>query len=106
MKTSTAAELKAALSDNKIVVADFFATWCPPCKMLGPVIEELSTKVEEDTTVLKIDVDMEKELAGSYNVRSVPTIIFFKEGIPLKVIQGYTSLNSLFETIAEVKAQA
>jgi len=61
------------------VVVDFFATWCGPCKMLSPVLEELS---EEETNVkfVKVDIDEEELLAEQYNIQAVPTVLVFKDG--------------------------
>ena len=61
-------------------VVDFFATWCGPCKMMHPVLEELHEKVGDKARVIKIDIDKNQELAAIYNVRSVPTLMIFRNG--------------------------
>ena len=70
-----------------VVVADFYADWCGPCKMLSPLMEEMS-KDNKDSNVkfVKISVDHEQELAGKYEIMSIPTVIFFKDG--KKVLQS------------------
>lgn len=68
------------LKANKQVLVDFFATWCGPCKMLAPTIDELADKYEGKVPVLKIDVDEEQELAMKYGVQSIPTVILFDDG--------------------------
>ncbi|USZ72196.1 MULTISPECIES: thioredoxin [Natronosalvus] len=66
------------VSENDVVLVDFFATWCGPCQMLEPVMEQLAT--ETDATVAKVDVDDNQPLAGSFGVRGVPTIMVFADG--------------------------
>lgn len=68
------------LMENKVVLADFWAQWCGPCKMLAPVIDELAEKFEGKVQFVKIDVDIERELAEKYGVQSIPTVLFFKDG--------------------------
>lgn len=71
---------KAAASD-RLMLVDFWATWCGPCRMLGPVIEQLAEEYEgKDVLIGKIDVDEEPELARRYGVMSVPTVIFLRNG--------------------------
>lgn len=62
------------------VLVDFFATWCGPCKMIAPVLDEISAEYSGKAKILKVDVDASNELAGQFGVRSVPTLIFFKNG--------------------------
>ena len=68
-----------ALSQGKLMMVDFWASWCGPCRMLGPVIEQLDNQYP-DVVVGKVNVDDEQELAMRYGVMSIPTVIFFKEG--------------------------
>lgn len=67
------------LSSEKIVLVDFYADWCGPCKMLSPIIEEIA-KENEDIKVVKINVDNEQELAIQYGVMSIPTVVAIKQG--------------------------
>ena len=67
------------LESNKPVLLDFFASWCGPCKMLSPVIDEIAEE-REDIKVVKIDIDQQPELAAEYGVMSVPSLFVFKNG--------------------------
>lgn len=69
-----------ALAEGKPMMVDFWADWCGPCKMLGPVIEDLAGQFGEKVVVGKVNVDEEQELAIRYGVMSIPTVIFFKDG--------------------------
>ena len=82
MKTVNTNEFKELLNNKKIVLVDFFATWCGPCKMLAPVLEELHDDFKDDELVVitKVDVDEEQELLNKYRITSVPTLLLFKEG--------------------------
>lgn len=68
------------IKSEKPVLVDFFATWCGPCKMMHPILEELHQKVGEKARILTVDVDKNEQLAAVYNVRSVPTLIIFQNG--------------------------
>jgi len=62
------------------VVVDFFATWCGPCKLIAPVLDQLAEEFDGTAKIVKLDVDQAKEIAIEYGVKSVPTLIFFKDG--------------------------
>jgi len=68
------------INSEKTVVVDFWATWCGPCKMVGPVIEDLAGEFEGQTSVCKVNVDEMPDLASEYRIMSIPTVMIFKNG--------------------------
>lgn len=79
-----------------VVLVDFFATWCGPCKMMAPSLEELS---EEGYQIFSVDVDQEKELAMEYGVFSIPTMILFKDGEKVDEFVGLTPKSTIKEKL-------
>lgn len=80
------------------VLVDFWATWCAPCRMLAPIIEELSEELT-DVKVCKVDVDEEEELSARYGVMSIPTLLVFKDGKLAKQTVGFQSKEKLIDLI-------
>lgn len=91
---------KEVLESEKIVLVDFWAPWCGPCKKLGPIIEELADEKNENIKFTKLNVDENKKMAGAYGIRSIPTVAIFKDGKP---IDGFVGLRSKSEIKALLK---
>ncbi len=93
---------EALIASGQPVVVDFWATWCGPCQMVGPFIEELAHEYEGRVVVGKCDVDQDSDLPGQFNVRNIPTILFFKGGQLAKKLVGAQSKEVLKAAIEEL----
>jgi len=80
-------------------LVDFYATWCGPCKMMSPLLEEVSKEVGNNVRVLKIDVEKNSSVSAIYGIRSVPTLILFKEGVPVWRQNGVPPKNLIIESV-------
>lgn len=89
------------LQANKPVLVDFFATWCGPCKMMAPVIDEVSTELAGQVDIYKIDVDENPEIAQRYNVMSIPTLIVFENGEVKNQTMGAQPKQALLELLGK-----
>ena len=93
---------KEVLQADKTVLADFYADWCGPCKMLSPVLDELAAAYSDRVRFCKVNVDDEPELSARFGIASIPTLIFFKNGEILKKTVGYREKDELEETLKEL----
>ena len=84
---------------NGVVLVDFFATWCGPCKMIAPVLEQLSEKYEGKASIYKVDIDQSMALAAKYGIQAVPTMILFKNGEPVQTHVGFAGAPQIEQLI-------
>ncbi|MGH7639326.1 MAG: thioredoxin [Candidatus Dormibacteria bacterium] len=80
---------------DKPVLVDFWADWCPPCKMLAPIVEDLASEYGPRVKVAKLDIDANPNIAGQFGVMSIPTLILFKEGQAVQRLVGYQPKSAL-----------
>lgn len=95
-------EFSGLLQEDKLLVVDFFATWCGPCKKLSPTLDEVSEELGEQVNIVKVDVDESEDLAMDYGIRSVPTVLFFKNG---QQVDKFVGALPKSEIVAKVQAQ-
>lgn len=88
------------ISSESLTLVDFFATWCGPCKMMHPVLEQLKDELGDSVRIIKIDVDKNEALSMQYRIQSVPTLMLFKNGTNVWRQSGAMSLNNLKSIIA------
>ena len=92
MKITNTAEFDA-IKDNGVVLVDFYADWCGPCKMISPILEELAKEYEGKVTIVKVNVDENGDIAGRYGVMSIPNLVLFKNVV--KQVVGFQPKNQL-----------
>ena len=86
------------MKNNKKVLVDYFATWCMPCKMLSPILEEVA-EADKEVTIVKVDIDEFEQEAVMAGIRSVPTLIYYKDGKETKRVSGVHSKEEILEII-------
>ncbi|MFC0611218.1 thioredoxin [Scopulibacillus daqui] len=94
----TDANFSEAIS-NGLVLADFWAPWCGPCKMIAPVLEEVDSEMGDKVQIVKLNVDENQKTAGDYGVMSIPTLIIFKDGEIVDKIVGFQPKEALINAI-------
>ena len=90
------------INSDKPTLVDFYANWCGPCKMMTPIIEETKTKLGDKATVLKVNVDENKEVSIKYGIRSIPTVVLFQKGQPIWRQSGVVQSSKLVEEVEKV----
>ena len=89
------------INSDQLTLVDFFATWCGPCKMMHPVLEQLKDELGESIRIIKIDVDKNNNLAMNYRIQSVPTLMLFRKGEMLWRQSGALRLNDLKAIVSQ-----
>ena len=89
------------IQSDKPVLIDFYATWCGPCQMLGPILKEVKDQLGDRVSIIKVDVDKNQELAAMQQVRSVPTMLLFQNGKQLWRQSGVLSKEEIIKNILE-----
>jgi len=90
---------ESTLQSQAVVLADFWATWCPPCQRLAPIIDELASHYAGKMVIGKLDVDKNPAMAMKYSIKSIPTLIVFKDGQEVERIMGANSKAALQEKL-------
>ena len=89
----------SAETSQGLVLVDFWATWCGPCKMIAPVLEELDSEMSDTVKIAKVDVDENPETAGNFGVMSIPTLILLKDGVIVDKAVGFQPKEALAELV-------
>lgn len=101
--TSVKASFKDVIDSNELVLIDFFAEWCGPCKILGPILKQVKDELGDSVKIIKIDVDKNQRLTATYKVLGVPTLLLFKQG---KLVWRQSGVIQKQEIISLLRSQS
>ena len=94
----SAADFEKEIINHKgYALVDFWATWCPPCRMMAPVLESAEQQLGDKINFVKVDVDEQQQLAAEFDIMSIPTLVVFKDGKPVKRMSGYRPIDNFVE---------
>jgi len=99
--TATDAEFNDLINGDKPVLVDFWAEWCGPCRMVGPIVEEIASEYSDKLAVAKLNVDENPQVSHQYEVMSIPTLIVYQDGVVKKRIVGARPKTMLLQELAE-----
>ena len=99
MNVTDASFQDEVLKSDKPVLVDFWASWCAPCRMLAPTIDDVASDFQERAKIVKLDVDDNGETAAKYNIKGIPTLLLFKDGVIKEQIVGATSKENIARMI-------
>lgn len=96
----SAADFEKEIINHKgYALVDFWATWCPPCRMMAPVLESAEQQLGDKINFVKVNVDEQQQLATEFDIMSIPTLVVFKDGKPVKRMSGYRPLDTFVEEL-------
>ena len=98
-KIATNTNFEQLITSDKLVVVDFWATWCGPCRMLSPILDEVAEEMADKIEVVKVNVDDADEIAAQFRIMSIPTLLFFKDGKVVDKTVGAMPKPTLIEKI-------
>ena len=96
----SAADFEKEIINHKgYALVDFWATWCQPCRMMAPVLESAEQQLGDKINFVKVDVDEQQQLAAEFDIMSIPTLVVFKDGKPVKRMSGYRPIDTFVEEL-------
>ena len=102
LKHVNSENFESEVNSGKVTLVDFFATWCGPCKMLGPVLEQVADEVKDKVNIVKLDIDGSMDIAKQFGVMSVPTMVIFKDGKEVDRIVGLRQKSQIVDALNNI----